>query len=563
MRRIILGVLFLSALTTIGVHAETLVLSRADMVMKITDPARQLKAFTPVLDMLDGMAAYEKSVKGVSPGSKLRKEWGQFAKIPGVDARGDFWIVLMPPPATTKAAASPDTANGAKGAIPIHFPRYTLVPLADKAAFAQYLRNGQLSGAVSGNYGIVTDTPSNPPYRDIKFDVTLHSKREISIALLHGGDAMSLANKTFPALDIIPLGDNPLRNVDVRQVDVGLAMVGEDLSLEYYLVPTKGGVLEKGLRRAGENEMAMEYAGYLPAKLAYCSASGVMLDGAPGITRIVFGLANAFLTTVFPPEVSEKFDNSVKTLMNQCSNGRAVGLTVSPKDPKKSPTLVAVYHIVSAPEAEAAVHDFITQVQQVRKTVREGVLAPLFTVELKPAAETIAGTPVDVVNITVNFHPEARGKASPDAAGTTLHYTCRVAYLKDTMLFTVGEDSPAQMTAVLERINKHTAGFTASTQYQSLKASLPARTYSFTSFATHDLASALVKLVALDKDKIAGLQLLSVLPAQHTVVLTYQEVQTGVLRGELRLPAEQLNFCYTLLKAMTVQLTNTPAEEAP
>lgn len=563
MRRLILGLLLLSALAAANVHAETLRLSRADLVVKITNPARQLQAFSPLLDMLEGMLSCEKPSKNASMITSLHTGWTQLANIPGAEAGGDFWLVLMPKPVSATAAPHPRSAAGGNGIFPGHFPLYRLVPLADPAAFTQYMHEGHLSGTVCGHYGIITDLPSDPLYRDIDFDVVLHTKRALAIALLNGGDAISLADKLLQSLDIIPLGDNPLRNVDVRQVDVGLSMAADDLSLEYYLVPSTGGVLEKSLRHAGDNGMAREYAGYLPPNLAYCSASGAMLNGAPGVSSIVFGLADAFLATILPATVSGNFSHSMKALMAQCSKGRALALTSAPPERDHGPTLVAIYHITSAREAQAAVHKFIAQVQVVRKTVLEGVLAPLFTVELHPAAETVAGTPVDVVNITLIFHPTPHEKNGALAAAQALHYTCRVAYLKDKMLLTVGEDSKAQMIALFDRIDQHTAGFTASAPYQALQAALPAQTYSFTSFASYDLASALVKLVALDKEKDAGMKLLSVLPAQHSVVLSYQAVQAGVLRGELRLPAEQLNFCYTLLKALTMQLTNSPGEATP
>jgi len=498
MRHIMLVLLFLSALTAAVAQADTLLLSRANLVVKITDPARQLKTFTPVLDMLNGMLAYKKSAKDESPISILRQDLEKTVEIPGVDAKGDFWIVVMLAPSAAKAVSPLHTAKGVKKALSIDFLRYMLVPLVDQTAFAQYLRDNKLPGAVCSNYGIMTDVPSNPLYQAIKFDVTLHTKREIALALLHGEEVLSLASKSLQSLDTLPLGENPLRTVDVRQVDVGLKMAGDDLSLEYYLVPTKNGVLEKGLLRADGFGMAQELAGYLPANLAYCSASGPIMDGAPGVTRVVFELATAFLVSILPAKMGEHFADCMKALISQCSQGRAMGLT-APAEPEKSPTLVAVYHIVNARKAKHAVRQFIAQVQQVRTTALEGVLSPQCTVALRPAAEMVSGTPVDVVKIEMNCIAKLKGNGGMSLMGRSLHFLCRVAYLRDKMLFTAGDDSQAQMAALLDRINNHTAGFTASAQYRSLKDLLPDYSYSFTSFATHDLANALAKLLSLDQ----------------------------------------------------------------
>ena len=72
---------------------------------------------------------------------------------------------------------------------------------------------------------------------------------------------------------------------NVRHAEAGVAMVGDDLSAEFYVVPVAGSPLAQSLADPQQAEVAAEYAGYLPDNLAYCGASGPMLKGAPGSAR--------------------------------------------------------------------------------------------------------------------------------------------------------------------------------------------------------------------------------------------------------------------------------------
>ena len=133
--------------------------------------------------------------------------------------------------------------------------------------------------------------------------------------------------------------------------------------------------------------------------------------------------------------------------MAQCEPGTGAGVDHAAANNTDGSTLLAIYHVSSAQEAKEALQTFVGQVQQLRANLLGGALKQLFDVTLTPAAETMVGTPIDVLNLTVT--PPAQ-PAKPDAPATPLPLTVagRVAYLDNKMLLAFGPDSKAQMAAI-------------------------------------------------------------------------------------------------------------------
>jgi len=563
MRRYLLALILLAAVLAAGAQQKgTLSLSKSAVTVKITNPAKQLTTFAPVLDLIEGVADGADGPAGkMVDFHALRERLAKLAAIPGANATGDYWIVVMPAPEQKKPAAAGEEVTPANVQVP-KTVMYALIPVTDKAAFAKFITDEKLIATYAGNYAIVTDDKSNPQYTDVKFDITLHTKRDIAIAFM--GDTNLDIAPNLPgdqAMAFERIADT-LKSYqrNVQQGEVGLAMAGDDFSAEYFLVPRKGSALEHGLLTAGGGQLALEYAGYLPADLAYASVSDPMIDGAPGAARMSLEFITSLLGMLLPPDTTGAFGKSLETLMAQCSQGRAIGITSTPANTPVGPTLVGVYHVTSAPIAKNAVRDFVKQVQTVRQTFMGGTLTQLFTLDLKPAGETVGDTPIDVINFKLNMGKPAGAPGTTTAPAPPLFkFEGRVAYLDDKMLVTFGADSQQQMSTLVDRVKGKKTAFTDSPRFQALKACLPAKVHGFEAYATLDLARMGVKTVLQGPERANALKWLSIFPTQRTVISSYQDVQGGNVHGMYTIPAEQMNFIFTLVKAMMEMKQNAAA----
>lgn len=554
MRRILLALLVLAAMLAAGAQGNPLVLSKSMGAIKVTDPDRQLTAFTPILELVQGLAE-TKGEKNPIDLKAMHDGLAQVTKAPGVNATGDFWFVFMPAPAPAAAPNQPNEGPTVQAPPTM----YILIPLADANAFSAVLNDKGGVGVVCGNYAIVSDFKTKVPYTEINFDVTLHTKRDIALVMPVQGKTYNMPaagmQAAFIFAPLMELVQNFQRNV--QQVDIGLAIADENISAEYFFIPMPGSALATSIAAPGDGNIALEYAGYFPANLAYCSAGGPMLNGTPGAARLLLEVGSGLLGMMLPPERSTAFGKSLHAVMNLCSQGRAIAITAPPASTPAPPTLLAVYHVTSLPGAKSAVRTFVNEVLKARHPSQEIDLTSLFNLEMKTDAEKILETPVDVMLITMNF-----GGAGTPWGDKKIPIECRFAYLDDKMCVVLGNDGKVQMTGLIDRIKQKKAVFTTSPRFTAFKATLPEGTRGFETYSSLDLARVAVNLFAQGKDKTDGLKWLSIFPPQRSYISTAQEVQDGLVRGEVRLPAEQLNYIFTLLKAAKEMKSTKPAAPA-
>ncbi|MHB9130147.1 MAG: hypothetical protein ACYDBB_03530 [Armatimonadota bacterium] len=590
MRRFLL--LFLFAATALAGIAQppatpktTLALSQSFMVVKITDPARQIDTFKPVLEYLGGLKAGVGGQAGaLAIIDNFRAGVNKMKEIPGVNSTGDFWIVVMPPakPAAvntpdTKAksgAGKPDDKKDDTPAAKEKWPSYMIIPLIEPASFITFLQvPAAPAGFVSGKYGVIildsAKATSKPklPYTDLIFDVTLATKREIALSFQVAGTDFSAAidnqKNGMPVLDPL-LGYFKEMQQDLQRVEFGLAMTGRDLSIEHFTIPVPGHALAKQLASAKMTTLGEDYAAYLPQNLAYCGAGGPMLDGAPGLTNMVFRMGFGLLAIFLPDEQQQPFIDSTSALLAECSKGRALGITVPPANTTEPSTLVAVYHVTGMNHAKTSVRTFVKEFLQARDALMGGALTDILNVELQAEAEKVEGTPIDLINVSVTppgmpvagvekDAPKENGVAKEGVNNAQpqkpIAFEGRVAYLDDKMLFTLGAGSKAEMNALIKRILLRQVAFTASDRFKTLKASLPEKTQGFACYATLDLCRALVNTLVPEGQRGDAQRFIGIFPPQSTVISMYQEFDNGQLHGELRIPDEQMRFLFSLMKA--------------
>jgi len=543
---------------------ESLALSKSMVAVKITQPEKQLMVFAPLLNMIDGL--FPEETPG-APNAKatmtnvtalLQGMVESLKKLPGVDAQGSLWVAVMPP----KGGDIPPVIeeNGVMKPNPDLLPPiYLVLPLTDPQAFRAYYEKGNpptnLRYTICGKYA-VGNMAKAPAFTAVTLDLPLITNRDVALSI-------QMANYDLSQMTVPPMLEPMVKPVlevmkeqqdNVERVEVGLTMVDHDLSLDSYAVPVPGSVLARSLAAPKADTTAFDYAGYLPKNLAYCGAGGPALVGSPGtaqfMTRIAFGILASFL----PEEHGQALMKSYTALLTQCSQGRALGITV-PANADAGATLVAVYHVTNEKEARSSVRAFVKELVLSRDSVKNDMLTNIVTFDLKSDTEKIEGLPVDRIEVKM-VQPAAEKTAQPKdekntkaAAPPPFSLDGRVAYLGDKMLVTLGYASNQEMAALIKRVRQpDNAGFTASRGYQALKGTIAEKSTGFESIALRDLCMVAITWFPPNQRKEASM-FLSMFPPQNPPITTFQEIKDGRLHGGVTVPGGQLSFLYSLVKA--------------
>ncbi len=577
MRRLLTVLLLCAA--ALGVRAAdnaTFPLSKTLFAVRIANFAQQVTVFSPLIQQVDGVLKAARERQPAASGQKSATEGMQdvityLKGVPGLKADGDIWVAVMPPPPgatlTPKKDAPADPATQP--------PTYLILPLTDPAAFATFLATPPADGKpapvgkVCGKYGVVAMSGPKPTMTDVLLDLPLLSKDGIVISVQMANMKQDFAQAGMPQIFTQMLA--PLSSImteqlqNVQRVEVGLTMDGNDLLAESYVVPTTTGALAKTLAAPETGaDLALEYAGYLPANIAYCSASGPMLKGEPGagyaLTHAGFGILGQFMAA----DDAAALTAGLGKLTAQSCQGRAIGIA-APATGKGGATLLAVYHVTGAAEARAGVRTFATAFAKSTGSIMGGMLADAFAWTVKPDAETLAGQPVDLVSLTVKT-PPAQGDAANNGAAPPpmkpITIDCRVAYVGDKMLLTMGTDSKQALVGMLTRLHDHTAGFTGTPRFLALKNTLPAKIHGFDLCATQDLLNVMVGLIPDETGKKEAQTFLNKFPAQTTLISNYQELKAGNIHSVLRLPDEQLRYLTSLINTAIQMAPVQPAQPA-
>jgi hypothetical protein len=548
------------ALGSLAQELKPLALSQSLIAIKLKAPQRQLTTFAPVLDLLEGV-----STTAMPPGQplagvrNLRQALRDLAAIPGTDPTGEFWLAVMPPP-----AIQPPAKPGPP-------PFYLIVPLAKPEAFREFLTAAQadpkrpVQGSVIGTLGVLSPNCAVPATLPVALDLPLTTTREVAVSV----QVANLAQ--LPSPEVEGIGGEMLAQMRLVMADVtdnvarwelGVAMVGPDLSLESFTLAKPASPLAGRLQAAPAAPPTLPMLDVLPSNLAYCGASGPALPGVPTFTRATFRLVTGMLSIFLPPDKQAQLQGSLTRLLAQCDQGRVIGLTAPPVSGPGGSTLVALYQLQDAKGMQEALPAFFADMHLARDSFLGGILADVFTFSVTPnhaqlappAQPATALSPamrVDRLSITVT-PPAAPGApgAAPAAPRKAFNFEGRLGYWREKMFLVAGHEQDLQLKALYHRLLvPPTDGFTSTPRYQALRAQLPAKTlHGYECFATLDLCRVFAHQIPDEKQRTEALKGLSFFPPQRSVIYTYQELQPGRVRGEICLPAEQLNFLYTLTR---------------
>lgn len=565
MRRALIVLLIAGLVTAVARAQEapkTLVVAKSLLAVKITDPARQVTAFEPLLTRIDGLVA-DLGHTDKRPSEEMAKGLAGLAQVPGIDATGTFWFVVQPQEGKAPAPPPQPEKKDGEGAAPARpLPNVTaalLIPLKDAAAFRQFAgdpaRKDRFGGAqVFDGYAVVGQ--NLPAFAGVDAAMTLVSTRDIVVVTrLVGNPLAMLGQMDGPMAGFLaPIADLMAGYAaNMESTEMGLAMVGDDLSLEGFVTPVPGSPLAKSLA-APDAARPEELAGLLPENLAFCSASGPMLAGSPGtgytLSRLGVGMLSSFLDEKTGPALVKALDD----LAAQCGQGRAIGLTTPPATLATRATLVAAYQVAKPTEAAAALHAFFDTATRTRDALLGGMLTDVLQIS-KPIKEMIGATPVETIKMSLATGEAEAGKPAPKPFALEL----RFAFTNDKMLMAIGDGSRAELENMIARAKGGPAGYTAGKRFLALKARLPEHARAFESFATLDLCRAAVSLAPVDaeqKTKLAGF--LKIFPEQRSVLHDYSEIRDGRIHSEFRIPGEQIDFLGTLIKAAVTFFPTKP-----
>jgi|GEM_PF-2276671 len=552
---------------------ETLALSKSLIGIKVTDPEKQLTRFAPLLGMIDGLipagapGAPNARANMTTVTAMMRDMVDGLARLPGVDARGDVWVVVMPPEKVGDIPPLIEDNGEMKPNPALEPPVYLVLPLTDPPAFRAYYEKAdpptKLRFTFAGNFAVGSMTAA-PKFTGVELDLPLLSTFDITLSFQIANLELTPIGENMPpllepmALPVIDLIHEQQENV--LRIEVGLTMDGPDLREEIFVIPVADSPLARGMENPAPDTIAGDYAAYLPKNLAYCGASGPALAGAPGTSQFMLRVAFGILAGFLPEERGMALAESFGALMNQCSGGRAIGVTV-PADPEAGAALVGVYHIANEADARAIVRAFVNELILTSDTVLGGMLSNTVQFDVKPDKETIEGLPVDCITVGM-VEADAAEVNNDDAPVFTtpvpFNLECRVAYLGDKMLVTMGYESNQEMAALIRRIRQPGEdNFTAGDSYRTLKQNIAEKAIGFESIALRDLSMVVTSWLPPDQRERASM-FIALFPPQGPPITTCQEIQPGYLYGSVRVPGGQLNFLYSAMKALQTMLAPQP-----
>lgn len=536
------------------------VLSKASFAIKISQPERQLDTLAPFVEMLSGFCTFEFNTKSFLTSAALRDSVTQLKHIPGIKPDGDIWIAVIEPP------KQPDGEKKSQGTFGINsrrteygvvprlsvsittvensFPALLIVPLVDAKAFTAYLETQKTAKAgVCGDYALLALTSNGdmPKYTSFENDIALTLKHD--------------------TVAVIPQhGETP---AECGHIEVGFGTEGKHYVIETCLVPGPGSERAKLWIQGKGSTVGFDCARYLPTNLAYCSAGGPSAEITSGLWGMLFQKMRGAVGDV-PDDQDDpdaRMAKSLVTIIDQCNNGRALGIVTPTGDTPQIPTLVAVYQTTDPKVTREAARLLSKDLLAKFRAATDGALDNYIKLDSGYTEEEIANVVVDHMSLHADatpltglFKAISGGKADVKVK-LQITFECRVTCVDDKMLFTVGPDGQAQMAGLIVRIQQGKAGFTDNKSYQQIKAGLPATVSGLECFTPLDILRCLLNISPPDEPEefVEAGKKLAALSPKSSLIYSYQFIDQGVSHRKMLIPFDQMEFMATILNAPTLE----------
>lgn len=558
--------LMLTGMFVCAQQQNVLALSKNAYVMKITDPEKQLVTFAPLLSKIDDLITTidtTRDTKTPRISTMLKEKLSFLTRCPGVDGKGDFWVTFMP----STTPVTPQTLTPGTNPIAAMFAGATvnlLIPLTDaklyQAAVAADKTSIFAKSQVFDRYAVVnpTDDPKAPKYTGVAIDLVLTSKRDIVFigqTALAPNPAIPDAMKNSPGMVYVMNMMEEMKS-NIGRSETGLTMEDGALLTESYAIPVKNSVLSKSVANNTPSNMAVEFAGYLPENLSVCVAGGPIFAGIPSAAKgfgSMFGALGSGL--MVPDDQLQRLLQAIENFGDQCSKGRVLGITAPAGNAPGNVNMLAVYQIDDPSIATASLYNLVKEFGGFKKAVMGGMVDTNLKIFYKSSAERINDMPVDKLNFIINLNPpQATDKNAVQDPTKIISIEMYVGYTKNKMLLALGDGSLTQLKDMLTRVQNKMTTFTDGQRFQTAKSMLPATTYMFAILSLPDLCKSMINLAPIPLvDKTNGLKFLSVFPTLRKTITVFEECREGKLYSEFRMPEEQIDFVFSLIKGIALQ----------
>lgn len=578
MRRFICFALLVFSMMVIMAQQPTpLTLSSVTSLIRAKSPTKQLKSYDPLF------ARFKSVLSPVMPiefnlSTIIGKSLKQYDSLPGVDADGEFWFFSVPgtpapkpddnkTPAVNETQPNPveekEEKDDKPGSVSV-----ALVPVRD----AQQLRNGLAAQGDEAEYIaqildryalLIPKGAIVQQYTDVKLDLPIVSKRDIVMIssptkLPFIGEEEEADPGAEPAMfSFAPPFKPYLKQIGLNQqrIETGFAMVGDNLSIETFIIPVQNSPLAKRLATQKPATQGVDLAGYLPTNLSYCGSSGPMLEGIPGMGNIALRIPVALVSAFRAEERRSEIEKLWNDMSAVCSQGRALGITTPTEKAPTKATVLGVYHLANPKNDAAVIRKFMTRIFVNKEQINIRTLVRLpqkTTITYQQGKELQSNVPIDVLTIVAQpatpVKDEETGVTPPTPKPVKLE--CRLAFINDIFLLAVGGDSKTEMNAMIWRIKTNNKGFTTSKRFTELKSTLPAAYQGFQFCSPRDLSLSITALLPIeDVQKAVAMKWIGQLPIQQTTISSYSEFQQGCVRSEIIVPGEQFDFLCELATA--------------
>ncbi|MEI6518492.1 MAG: hypothetical protein WCO98_00370 [bacterium] len=579
LRLFVAGCLLISAILT-SVAQDTITLSKATGIIKISNPMQIIDEYSPLLKkidrVIDTMPAdikkkNDKDTKLPSDvAGEIRRHLNDAAINACIDIRGDIYIAMYMDVdayreymAEQMSELSAMTEDGAK---PVKknekeqlakmlkvYGLKIIIPISDMAKFEtlfnefkkKELTDSPVNFTMIDKYAVVTFDKDKLKATKIDFDVTFKSKCSIASHSNNPGDEyMDAIQENMPMMVmpfITPFLDFEKQMMkEIKSSDSGIGVVNDNIMMETFITPIVGGKLDATLKAPTSPDAANEALAMMPADMAMASTEIGMGEGYPSSNEIV----NVLLKTIAAsgtPAKSTGLIKAVKSLQDQTAKGGACGFTLPGDTATSTSSMVMVYDVKSETGARDAMTAIVNAFPAFIGGIMNGVVANDVKLYNRKDAAKVNGITSDLFRLVVkgsSQETEMTGKPAPDMANIEM----RVAYVNNKMIVTVGKNSLPTLEAMLKGIDAKTT-FTTSGSYVGMMAQLPAtgvRNLAYISMPGAVKAAIKTFVPGTDKDKI--LKVLTKVAVPKKNIVGYDEITGGDDHTVVIYPLDQVDY---------------------
>ncbi len=581
----------------ISVAQETLTLSKATTVVKISNPMRIIDEYSPLFKkidrFIDSMPADVK-LKGDKTNQmpsdvagEIRRKFNDAAINTCIDIRGDVYVAMfMDVEAYREFMAEQMSVLEEGGMKPPQkndkeqvakmlkmYGLKVIIPISDTAKFEllfnqmkkKEMADTPVTFDMVDKYAVLSFDKDKTKVTKIDFDVNFKSKYSIATHSSNPGEEyFEVLQENMPILImpfITPLLDFEKQMLkEVKSTDSGIGMVDDNIMLETFLTPIAGGKLDNSLKNPASPDAANEALAMMPKNIVTAATEIGMGEGYPSSSDIY----NVLLKTIAAsgsPAKSAPLIKAVKLLQAQTSRGGACAFTLPEDTATSTSSMVLIYDIKSETGARDAMNGIVTAFPIFTGGILNGMMANELKLFGKKDVVKVNGISSDLYRLVVKAPDTTMTGKAP--AADMANIEMRVAYVNNKMIVTVGKNSLPALESILKGIDAKDT-FIASNLYTGIMEQMPAkgiRNIVFISIPGVVKAGVKTFVPGPDKDKI--MKLLTRITEPKSNIVGYDEIKDGDDHTVIIYPTEQIDYIINSVVEITKEMDKKKPTNIP